>query len=96
MIPESSILPNVPNKDLYLSRFHRVKINNKFVHALHTNVANFVVATSPVIYYNIETYDYENDVIIANGTEVETYFSNEDNKKFTYKCIKNKSCNLIF
>jgi hypothetical protein len=61
-------------EDLYISKLHKVFVNNKFIcsHSLNLSKMN-IESNQPINYFHIETTDYLNDDIIVNGVVVESY-----------------------
>ena len=71
-----------PFEDLYLSRGHAYyTVKQTPVHVHHSNKRNYDYVGKPITYYSIETVDFENDIIFANGLEVETCAPNRNYKR---------------
>ena len=71
-----------PFEDLYMSRGHAYYTANQTpVHVHHSNKRNWEYVGKEVTYYYVETTDFENDIIFANGLEVESCAPNKEYKR---------------
>jgi hypothetical protein len=65
-------------EDLYISKWHKVLVGDKFIVTKDLNIKQSTCESRvPIHYYHIETNDYLNDNIIANGVIIETYTNND-------------------
>jgi hypothetical protein len=89
LIQKDFFQANIPNQDLYLSKFHCVKIPNTPKGKCWFKVGQLIsflkseplenITDEQVTYYNLLLPDYYNDIIIANGVECDSlHFTNQD------------------
>lgn len=71
---------NIPFIDTYLSPNHAIKVNNKWIHMIHSKHIQSYDKDRPIIYYHIETQDYNTDIIYVNGLMSETWDKNYEFK----------------
>jgi len=84
----------IPNRDLYLSGGHLVKINNKYIHPFHnkTKLIEKCEGMRKLSFYHLELENYLTDFLIANGIEVESYGKLEN---IIWDCSHEEECKLI-
>ena len=89
VIKKDTIRKDIPNKDLYLSKYHFVKINGKMFLPMENN--NDLIIKYPILekikLYNIMLDNYETDWLIANGLVVES-FAGPRNPLWEERCVK--------
>ncbi|MDR5858492.1 Hint domain-containing protein [Halomonas eurihalina] len=85
-ISEGALAPNVPNQDLVLTASHGVLVDGLVINAgalvNHDSIdhVSWLELSESVTYYHVETENHE--VILANGTEAETYIDYIDRQSF--------------
>ncbi len=75
LIKKNSIGENIPNDDLYISKGHAIKINNKLYHPLHNKLkfAQKINNLSYIEFYHLQLENWITDFLVANNLEVESY-----------------------
>jgi len=89
LLPKGTFEGKLPNRDLYISKFHAYKIYGEWRHVECNK--NFKYSKKhneeyEVTYYNLELPDFHKDTFIANGLEVECW---DGVKIFEGKCLRN-------
>ena len=74
IIPQDSIYPSYPPKDIFLSADHKIKTNHNWITPKELSKYNPDVRQinigKPVTYYNIETPNYSTDHLVLEGTTI--------------------------
>jgi len=78
IIPQDSIYPSYPPKDIFLSAGHRIKTNYNWVtpkelSKYNPNVRQINIG-KPVTYYNIKTPNELTDHLVLEGTTIGSYY----------------------
>jgi len=83
IIPQDSIYPSYPPKDIFLSADHKIKTNYNWVTPKELSKYNPEVRQinigKPVTYYNIETPNYSTDHLVLEGTTIASLWVKGDN-----------------
>lgn len=92
VLEKSIIKENVPFMDLYMSRYHAYKLNDKWCHmGCSKSLAKIVDSNDDDIieFYHILIDDYLSHNLVANGLEVESY-GYEFRNKIKWECNENE------
>ena len=83
IIPQDSIYPSYPPKDIFLSADHKIKTNHNWVTPKELSKYNPDVRQlnigKPVKYYHIETPNYSIDHLVLEGTTIESFNAKSTN-----------------
>ena len=83
IIPQDSIYPSYPPKDIFLSADHKIKTNHNWITPKELSKYNPDVRQinigKPVTYYNIETPNYSTDHLVLEGTTIASLWVKGDN-----------------
>jgi len=78
IIPQDSIYPSYPPKDIFLSADHKIKTNYNWVTPKELSKYNPDVRQinigKPLTYYNIETPNYSTDHLVLEGTTIASFW----------------------
>ena len=82
IIPQDSIYPSYPPKDIFLSADHKIKTNYNWVtpkelSKYNPNVRQINIG-KPLTYYNIETPNYSTDHLVLEGTTIASFWVKGD------------------
>lgn len=91
MIPKDYLAPGVPFENLRMSQNHAYYHNGEWHHPKCSIPGLRLTESKGVEYYHVQTTNYFDDVIVANGLEVETYARGAD-KHSKWDCSFEKCC----
>ena len=97
VIYKDKVSQGVPNKDLFVSGGHLVKIHDKFYHPAHdkTDLIQKCNETKLVQFYHIKLENYLTDFLVANGLEVESLGDTENPEHTNWDC-SGDDCKLLY
>ena len=96
VIKKNKISFGIPFDDVYMSKFHSFRKDNKWFHMCCSDISEKIILTSNIKYYHILIDDYFCYNIIANGLEVETYYCEKINvKKIKWICKKKECIRIV-
>jgi hypothetical protein len=85
IIPKNSIANNYPKEEIKLSGKHLIKYKNTWIQPMKSKKFKQDKTNNIIKYFHIELPNYETDnLIINNGTIVESYAKPSDNNLFIY------------
>jgi len=83
IIPQDSIYPSYPPKDIFLSSDHKIKTNHTWITPKELSKYNSEIKQinigKPVTYYHIETPIYSSDHLVLEGTTIESFNAKSTN-----------------
>ena len=95
LVPKGSLGTNIPNKNLFISKFHAYKLGGEWRHFECNKNFKYASDNYEVTYYNLELPNFHTDSFIANGLEVESWdgvkiFEGKKCRDYKWKCGKDK------
>lgn len=99
-LPSNSLNPNHPNKDLYLSGGHAIRIDGKYRHIKclfkhNKNIPLKKIESTHTKYFHIKIQNWHDGDLIANQIKCETYYGNNQTTKMKWLCNEKICSNII-